>query len=40
MIVFNGNGAEFTPEEAKKFKPVGDDDWIEWQARYQPVPVT
>jgi len=40
VIVFNGNGAEFTAEEARKFKTVGDDDWIQWQAKYQPVPVT
>tara|TARA_B100000131_G_scaffold48813_1_gene43413 strand:+ start:1356 stop:1850 length:495 start_codon:yes stop_codon:yes gene_type:complete len=40
VIVFNGNGAEFTPEEAEDFEPVGNDDWIQWQAKYQPVPVT
>ena len=40
MIVFNGNGGEFTPEEAEDFEPVGNDDWIQWQAKYQPVPVT
>ena len=37
VLVFAGDGDLFTQEEREDFENVGNDDWIEWQAKYQPV---